>query len=731
MAEAADALAEVYATTVGRAFPRSKPTSGRQTAATLNNRAVSLLDLGRGDPDALWSQALGVEPQHLESTYNQALFGWVHGRVADADLFARIDEAQRAASAAGRGLHLRGSLLLGAGEYRRAIESLSAAAKAAPSAELQRDRALAACAVAPGTGQAAWREVEALVEDAVTGSGEQPWDVVVRARARAALRAADAGEQYAEGARRHHELPADLPEAAARFLPGHERRAVLKDLTETALAVAVTPDGAHVVAATEAGALRAWGTASGQAEGELSVPELRIKCVAAGADGRTVLVGGEGAAPHWCDLASGRPQRALQRHPGITTALAVSGDGARVAGGSSDRAVRVWDAASGKCLHTFEGHAEGVSGIAISDDGAVVASGGLDGSVRVWDVAAGRARAVHEGHRGKVTAVALDAARGVLVSAGEDRTVRLWPLSEGPPGRVLAGPTSAITALALSSDAQSCAATSLDRTLRLWDLAAGRLRTLVRLEAPIVAAAAAPGASSMWCSTGTTLQAVRLDTVWRRPNYALARPVSVVDVQQRDAAFRQRVSDARASLTRGDRMTALNLAREARFVTGHERSPEALALWDDVTAQLPRKGLEAAWEMAVLEGHRDPIVSVAVSADGGRAVSGDLGGQVRVWDLAARGPSTALDGHEATVSSVALTPDQKWAVSGSWDRTLRLWPLAGGDPRMLSGHGDYVNGVAVSPDGRRLPAPAPTRRSACGTCPAGGPATCSRATTRR
>ena len=144
MAEAADALIAVYEAETGRPYPRSKPTAGRQTAATLNNRAVSLLDLGRGDPDALWAKALAAEPQHLESTFNQALHAWTQGRASDTDLLARIEEAQRASSSSARGLHLLGAMHLGLGEYKRAVTTLNAAAKTgAPTPELQRDRGLA------------------------------------------------------------------------------------------------------------------------------------------------------------------------------------------------------------------------------------------------------------------------------------------------------------------------------------------------------------------------------------------------------------------------------------------------------------------------------------------------------------------------------------------------------------------------------------------------------------
>jgi WD40 repeat protein/serine/threonine protein kinase len=706
MAEAADALIAVYEAETGRPYPRTKPTAGRQTAATLNNRAVSLLDLGRGDPDALWMKALAAEPQHLESTYNQALHAWMQGRAGDTDLLARVEEAQRASGGSARGLHLLGAIHVALGEYKRAVATLASAARtAAPTPELQRDRALALGALATATGDVAgWKEAAACLVEVMRSTDEQPVDVAALARAYAAMGQTDEARRiYAERSARHPELPRDAATAITRLVPGHERIGVFKDLTENAIALAVTPDGRRVLAATGTPTLRTWTVGSTQTEPGLTVPELRIRCVVATPDGRSVLIGGEGAPPQLCDLSTGRVVRAMQRHPGVTTAVAISRDGRLAVGGSSDRVVRVWELASGRALHAFEGHTEAVACVAVSDNGALAASGGLDGTVRVWDLAAGQPRATLAGHKGRVSAVALSADGSVLVSGGEDRTVRQWASATGQPGRVLAGASLPLSAVAVSGDGQWCAAAAQDRSVRVWHLARGRFKALVRLDGPIIAAAGVRDAPTLWVSCGKTIHGVRLDSTWRRPPYAVARPVSVSDVQHRDAAFRQRLEEARQSLTRGDLATAVKLAREARFVPGHERSPEALSLWDDVTSMLPRKGLESAWELAALDGHRDPVVAVGVSADGTRALSGDLTGEVRVWDLATRAALASHAEHEATVSAVAVTPDARWGVSASWDRTLRLWPLAdGGRARVLQGHTDYVNGVSVAPDGRSL-----------------------------
>ena len=50
-----------------------------------------------------------------------------------------------------------------------------------------------------------------------------------------------------------------------------------------------------------------------------------------------------------------------------------------------------------------------------------------------------------------------------------------------------------------------------------------------------------------------------------------------------------------------------------------------------------------------------------------------------------------LEGHSGSVNGVAVTPDGKRAVSASWDKTLKVWDLETGRAlRTLEGHGDHV-----------------------------------------
>jgi hypothetical protein len=69
-------------------------------------------------------------------------------------------------------------------------------------------------------------------------------------------------------------------------------------------------------------------------------------------------------------------------------------------------------------------------------------------------------------------------------------------------------------------------------------------------------------------------------------------------------------------------------------------------------------------------------------------------------------PGTALlrtlESHSSEVNGVALSPDGRRVLSAAWDNTLKVWDLENGrELCVLEGHSSGVYGVVVSPDGRR------------------------------
>ena len=127
---------------------------------------------------------------------------------------------------------------------------------------------------------------------------------------------------------------------------------------------------------------------------------------------------------------------------------------------------------------------------------------------------------------------------------------------------------------------------------------------------------------------------------------------------------------------------ATSTAAEASTATDAAHSPST-------TAPGANGGARLLWTLA---GHTASPVSLAVSRDGTRALSGGGHGDgaVRVWDIAKGQPVTRFTGHggASDILLVAFTPDGKAAVSaaGPEDDSLRIWDLASGAERtQLSG----------------------------------------------
>ena len=155
-------------------------------------------------------------------------------------------------------------------------------------------------------------------------------------------------------------------------------------------AVAVSPDGALVAAATTGGFTAVYDAATGREVGRLTGHTRLVSCVAFSRDGRRVATSSHDNAARVWDVAAvlaGRPDPAavLRGHTRGVVAVAFGPDGTRLATGSEDGTVKVWDARTGQEALTLAGHTDAVTGVAFSPDGRTLASGGNDGTVRLWE----------------------------------------------------------------------------------------------------------------------------------------------------------------------------------------------------------------------------------------------------------------------------------------------------------------------------------------------------------
>lgn len=117
--------------------------------------------------------------------------------------------------------------------------------------------------------------------------------------------------------------------------------------------------------------------------------------------------------------------------------------------------------------------------------------------------------------------------------------------------------------------------------------------------------------------------------------------------------------------------------------------------------------LIAEWKAhSALDEDAKSILSMALSHDGGLAVTGSLDGKIRGWDMLTGECSFTLAKHSAPVAGVQLTRSDANLVSASWDGTLRVWKLD--NRECVATHeipvGDnevpWLNSLAVSDHGR-------------------------------
>jgi WD40 repeat protein len=97
------------------------------------------------------------------------------------------------------------------------------------------------------------------------------------------------------------------------------------------------------------------------------------------------------------------------------------------------------------------------------------------------------------------------------------------------------------------------------------------------------------------------------------------------------------------------------------------------------------------------------VVSVAFSPDGKLLATGDMDGQIRLWQVRTGKQLFAFKGHSGWVRSIAWSPDGRTLASGSNDSLVRLWDVTdGSEKQVLHGHTNWVWAVAWSPDGLTL-----------------------------
>jgi WD40 repeat protein len=388
-----------------------------------------------------------------------------------------------------------------------------------------------------------------------------------------------------------------------------------------------------------------------------------------------------------------RLDRFLHNSSAGILSLAFSPNGKVLAAGGMDHTITLWDLTTGRVIgRPLRGHTDNVYGIAFSPDGKHLASGSGDNTIRIWSVGTGElVGAPLIGHTGKVYSVAFSPDGKTLASGSGDKTIRLWDWSTGQTlGKPLTGHTGDIRSVAFSPDGNLLGSGSFDKTIRIWNVGKGsfngqgifnQVASVYQIafshDGQFLVSGREDGTIFLW-----DLFSNRVVTPAPSGNIGGVYSVSIS-------------SDSQTMASAGD---------------------NGIVLW-----KLPSlQGSSPGSVMPVgesLTGQSGPVLSLAFSPDSKTLAAGGADNIIRLWNVpVALGTGVTggqrLTGHSGAVYSVVFDPMGKTLASASWDKTIRLWDISAiSRPGIsstqpssitLSGHSDYVLGVAINPDGTLL-----------------------------
>ncbi|HEY1176834.1 MAG TPA: protein kinase, partial [Phytomonospora sp.] len=474
MAEIADAIAAVYRDMTGTDHPRPVPVAAELRADELNNRGLSLMDLGRADDaEAAFAEALAADPRHLQAGYNSGLLRWRRGAITDLDLITDLNGLLPEDDTAWEVRHLlaqahmeRGdldsaeTLLAEAMRERPGEPDLTAAARTLRSGRLAEARAVETRQIPWYTWDDTPREFDGRpIRRAAPGI-----DIPLSADGRWALSSCDKvvrrwDLRTGEGEAPMAEIKGDVDlDASGRFaLSGDDGELRLWDLAERRLLggaavpedwsekwlmkVRLSADARTAIASVGRGRVVVWDTATETVrhlfDGHFTQAPLELSD-----DGSLVL------SPNNDDrkirlfaTATGRCLLEIPKKPSGVMAMRIRADNRVAAIATYDHVIDLWDLDGERVVRTLTGPGDGyTSRIALSEDGRVAVTGGIDhfgaaadgpdrNSVRVWDLRTGRVlRTFASAHFGAIRGVRLTGGRAV--SVGKDGVTR-WSL----PGR--------------------------------------------------------------------------------------------------------------------------------------------------------------------------------------------------------------------------------------------------------------------------------------------------------
>jgi len=372
-----------------------------------------------------------------------------------------------------------------------------------------------------------------------------------------------------------------------------------------------------------------------------------------------------------------------------TEVLALSPGGTIAAGCSgADGKIWLYDIETGKELPTAHATGDVIRFLEFLPKGNGLVAAGKAGVIHVLDPRTGKPLRPEPGHIGAVRAIA-QMPDGSCITASNDTTARLWD-ANGKEVRIFAHPV-AVMAAVVSADGKTLFTACADGSVRAWDVAKGT--ELCQFVAGDVAGAArcvslSPDGKTLAVGYARGLVHLFNPATLKEPKL-LAGSANTVALSYtpagllvaRDAGHTIRMFDPKAGELRHFEAFAgsadspsVAVSSDGKFVAGalgeeKESGKSALdvGVWEASSGKLVDR---------VRVGRREhEVTAVAYISNGKQVVVGDAGGKVWVIDVEKKEMVRKYEGHRGPILGLAVSPDGKTVASGGADTTVLVWDL--------------------------------------------------------
>jgi WD40 repeat protein len=453
------ALNDAYTDAFKTACPYAELSNVDLRADSLNNRAVSLFELGEGkEAVACLNKTLEINDGLPEAVYNLILLKWRSGRVKPQRILRQIDAAQK-----------RGIVAPWFSELEAALKHSMVGDKI-DSSRKNKYPEFRLCI--PKNSLEIFREgqlhlsVQRNIMDHLENKRyESCYNVLSTAWENTNFRKDKVFNKAYDTLLRFGKKKKVL--GAQRFLTLH-------GLGSAATNLAYIPSSKKIVFSGADGKIMLRDFSANKKKIIISEDKVPVTAIAACPKGKHIVVGNADGETKLLYAKTGKPTSEKIKHNGQTYACTFDLEGRHVASGGSDGILKILKLSTGveKSISLQDGG--GVTAVTYINKELDMVTGSEDGKIRFWEAGGNECLRIIEAHAMPIIAISVSSNQQRFVTASSDRSIKIWEHRTGRCLKTIRAHEEDITSVLFLPDNKTIVSGCVDDTIKLWDIDRGK-----------------------------------------------------------------------------------------------------------------------------------------------------------------------------------------------------------------------------------------------------------------